>query len=376
MGSLGFDYHPTPSWLVERAVSYLTGSPSLLLDPAAGDGRLLREASRRFPSAQCLALDIDARQVRYIESVEGTWSVEQVDFLSWVPRSRVSGASVLLNPPFSGRGAKTWTVDFRGHTFEVSRAMAFFMRSADLVGSSGEVVGLLPRGVVMSERDASAFALLQEHGAIRIDDLGVERVFDTSTASIAVVHWRGGVTSESEPAVRNTEDRNHGEVWLTRGSLPVHRALSRSSNEGVRFIHTWEFSGSDARKRVSRVRGDTKDRLMTSPCVIVPRVGCFSPQRLLILEGEPFVLSDCLFGLEVQTYSDAERLVGNLVAQWDALAKEVGGSCAPYLTRKRLESSLRSLGWNSFEGPRSTACSTQSVGHGEASSLMSTQLGA
>ena len=104
----------TPSHLAELMVSHVQyHEPKVIADFAAGDGELLLTAHRRWPHASIIATDLDKRSIRIIRHRNPVWSVGCCDFLNERSRIRCSPlrdmigtvSLVLLNPPFSYRGA-------------------------------------------------------------------------------------------------------------------------------------------------------------------------------------------------------------------------------------------------------------------------------
>src|SRR5438132_14120051 len=95
---------------------------SLLADFAAGYGELLKVGESRWHGVKCIATDINRSVISKLRREESRWLSGNCDFLN--PNSRkhcrvLSNALgkvsvVLLNPPFSCRGACHYEVEFKG----------------------------------------------------------------------------------------------------------------------------------------------------------------------------------------------------------------------------------------------------------------------
>src|SRR6266700_2152471 len=128
----------TPDDVVRKLLSLLRSQrEECVVDFAAGNGNLLRAARARWPDCQVIATDTDERQVKALKRAEPSWRTGRCDFLN--PRARracraIRGAIqavslVLLNPPFSCRGNRTYVVRNEANIIRCSKAMAFVLTS-------------------------------------------------------------------------------------------------------------------------------------------------------------------------------------------------------------------------------------------------------
>jgi predicted RNA methylase len=115
--SLGSFY--TPSELastVARLIKSVGLQPSIILDPAAGNGELLRAASTVFPKADLLALEYEGNAFRSLQSLGILKSVQRADALvekSWFTNVRSGKRLVFMNPPWGAESSKQTTMKYK-----------------------------------------------------------------------------------------------------------------------------------------------------------------------------------------------------------------------------------------------------------------------
>jgi hypothetical protein len=92
-GGEGVDNFPTPAWCVHRLMELWWPRPGAILEPAAGDGAIVRAASR----------DLGRDWIRLDIRDCGQPGQEIADFLTWEPEPKwISYVStVWTNPPFA-----------------------------------------------------------------------------------------------------------------------------------------------------------------------------------------------------------------------------------------------------------------------------------
>jgi hypothetical protein len=331
------DYYATPQELVALMVGTVGGGGfNVILDPAAGDGRLVRAAERRWPDARAVAIELDHERAAALTGAHASWTVLSSDFLTvdLRPRTVAEGPVLaLLNPPFSGRGARTVSVDWpAGSVTRCGRAMAFLLKAASLVDCvGGEIVAIVPSGLLTNRRDGIAREHLTSRGTLTVVRDIPRHAFRGAAATTAVVRWvpKGGLPSASDaravrPALR--------ELRVVRGALPVHKARQDLSSGGsVPYLHTTSVSADRGVAPVLWITPRACERVVSPPCVLVPRVGQPAVDKVVVYDGPPAVLSDCLYGVECGTVEEAVGLRQALLGNWAVLCACYGGSCAPFL---------------------------------------------
>jgi predicted RNA methylase len=330
-------------------------SPETVADFAAGDGALLALAARRWPNASIVANDFDKSECARLRRQFPNWQVSSCDFLSAisVKRSHKLAALignfdlVLLNPPFSYRGWQSWRVDFRGADLSCTRAVAFVLRSLDMISSSGQVVAVLPRGCLSTKTDEAAWRAVEESFAVRVMNEYGKRTFSGYSPRTVLVQIRPrrrgprpGVVQI--PALPRVGDHFNMPVTIVRGWTQMYTVEYRQDGELLALVHSTDLSGGTLCSYSGCVSGQHSVR---GPGVLMPRVGQPASSNLGILPSEHQVaLSDCVIALLTATERDALALHRTLVDSWPIIEQAFGGTCARYITLDRLGSALRRCG--------------------------------
>jgi hypothetical protein len=121
--------------------------------------------------------------------------------------------------------------------------------------------------------------------------------------------------------------------------VPVHVARHWTGGSAP-FVHTRSLRGG----ALTAPRHSGPMSLASrGPFILLPRVGRFSPDKVVYGDVGRVVLSDCVFGLRM-TSGSGEALVLALRENENMMAAAYQGSCAPYLTIARLRSVLARIG--------------------------------
>lgn len=347
------DAHYTPPWLAKRVVKdiRLPLESPVIADLAAGNGALLQEAEALFGrSATYLAVDADVSAVDSLRRHHPLWVAHLADVFSGdfheVKIKQLPKVDLLLlNPPFSYRGAGGVRVQTDEISGRFSPAMAFLIHSVRLMRDTGQCLAILPENSLESERDAAAVEYLSEAWGMRVLDQLPFRSFPRIHARTAVVEIGcGAATAATRPAASSSAPLPGGpELLLVRGTLPVHR-VDLSATGATEFLHTTGLTcGLAAPTRLQLA--DRAGRTVDGPFLAIPRVGALTLDKIGIYAGEGRVtLSDCVYALKPSLGTPA-ALRDLLVETYDRLAARYQGSCARYLTVARLTDLLTSLGF-------------------------------
>jgi hypothetical protein len=316
---------------------------AIIVDPTAGDGALLRSAARRWPNARLLGTDIDEARVRQLRKLR--CEVEVGDFLDQRAASRLAerarrsvSTSVLLNPPFSNRGATTYLAGGgAGAEIGGSRAMAFLLGASALVGDKGQLIALLPAGVVTSERDAMGRRWLQEHGILEQVVRPSKRAFRGAVAETVVTRWTPCAGAGNLRAQDRGARLEEAEGWIVvRGARQMHTVHADSGRGTVLLVHTTHMRQGRITARPPKIRPARRDRVVCGPAILVPRVGRPDVRKLVLHLGGPIALSDCVFAICNPDEGSCALLHETLMTGFDALSSRYGGTGAPYLRRSDL----------------------------------------
>lgn len=351
------DRHYTPSAVATRLleIAVQAGLPKRgrMVDLAAGQGALLEVAMREL-EWQALACDVDVATVGRLKQAHPDWTVGRCDVFS--PRSRAQspvvpsarGADlVLLNPPYSYRGGYAQDVSINSEPFRTSPAAATFAIACELVSPTGVVVGVMPAGSTRAQKDEALWRYLGNWGRLEQFDVLPRGTFDRAFATTVFLRWQRGRVAVAEPTsspARHLKANRQGCLCLEvlRGTTPVHTLGGPYPGPVVPFVHTTEL------QRGSIQSGDRfaeRRRATRGPCVLVPRVGRPSLDKIC-LSRSATVLTDCVIALRPVNTALVTHLQQELLEAFDSLAAEYSGTCAPYLTVRRLVDWLRRRGWH------------------------------
>lgn len=337
------DAYYTPEAMAREVVAHAQAVPRVVMDPSAGDGSLLRAAATQWPEARIIGLDIDRRQLAITRGGNPEWALGRVDMFSErsraaspVWRSTTSRVDLLLlNPPFSYRGGRSMHIEHAGRNYALTPASAFVGLSISRLAPGGELLALLPAGVLALERDAEFWSAVSS-------SLEVETVAEFSSTAFRGTRTRSvlvAVRGRSKPQTADVLDfpvRAKACIEVVRGRVPVHQVSQLSSPEqSVPFLHTRDL-GSLAGRVETHTRAPA--RLATKgPFLTLPRVGRVLESHLKIVSSpEGVVLSDCIFALRTADGTDLTSVRMSLLEDLRCLQAEYVGGCAPYLTIRRL----------------------------------------
>jgi predicted RNA methylase len=353
------DAHYTPDWVADRVAAELavlarTTRPHIA-DYTAGDGALLRAASRVLPQARITATDIAPAAVQSLKAANPTWKVGTCDLLS--TRSRSSSPLlgrrgrpadlVVLNPPFSYRGGTYFCV--LNKAFRASPAMAFVAIALEQLADGGSAVVLVPSGTLHSQKDEMLWQRLREACTVRVVDQFARTTFRGEHATVSMLAL-SGVSREvlQSPAqgssVEAADDEFGGtaDLRLIRGSQPMHAV--QPSRRGLALVHSTHLVD---RATLRGPRVAVRAPTVVGPAVLLPRVGKPNRDKIaLYLAHDEIVLSDCVIALRGRTRAITKRALAELTENWDDLAALYQGTCASYITVRNLRQHLEKLGFS------------------------------
>lgn len=346
---MSMDRHYTPANLAKRMLAKWSGSPpKLVADFSAGEGSLLLAAHEKWPDAAKLAVDIDRAAIRRIKSALPKARTSCCDFMNPNSTSRsvtLSNARgkvslVLLNPPFSCRGSTKHFVNFRGSKVSASLPMAFLLSSLAYLHSGGEAVALLPSSCLTSEKDAEAVSLLARYYDVEVIGRANYRSFANCYVNVDVVALKPRSLPFVPQIVRASQSMR-SEITIKRGTIPMHTIKLRKRG-GIPLIHSTELKGGSISEftRLVSVGRST----IHGPAVLLPRVGNPDVRKVCLHIGEaPIAISDCVIAICPPDWISVDELYHRVIGNWSRIQSEYVGSCAKYLTIKRLKSALSKI---------------------------------
>lgn len=350
----------TPPELAAKIVSFIKvqTSPQVIADFAAGDGQLLKAAEKRWKTCRFVAVDIDNAAVDKLKRQKRSWRVGRCNFLKSKSRAQLpflqkfeAGVSVvILNPPFSCRGAKTIHTHLNDDVLKTSVAMAFVLNALSYLADRGQLIAILPTGCLQSQKDSRAWQAIREICRVEVLVQHGHKIFGGWTPKTSIVR----ITKRIRRIKPKSEQRSKlgfklpssPVVTLFRGRIPMHTLNGNKVNRPVPLIHTTELgqAGVDLSRRFLD-ESQTTNRTVSGPSVLLQRVGLPDVRKIQIyLRKDRIALSDCVVALQCKSVQEAIKVKESLLKRWDLLESNYGGTCAKYITLKRLEDVLMTLG--------------------------------
>lgn len=323
----------------------------LVADFAMGDGALLRAAETRWPKAQLFGSDINASAAASAGDLGDRIRFQVVDFLEDPTEGDglmdLEGRCdvVLLNPPFTCRGNSRHAVMLDDARFEGSKALVFVARALRFLATGGELLAILPASCLTSQRDANLYAALQADYSISQVGEIQRNAFAGCSVCVALVRIRKRSVKAKpvrrRPSAPPVVMKTYG-AQLMRGNTPMHR--TSLTPIGLPIIHT-----VDLRNEASAGRHWTtySRRIVQGPVVLLPRVGRPDLSKIVGVNVEQTVLSDCVIAIKTTPAGHEQELLRLLRSNWVDLRGIYGGSCAPYITLDDLAHFLMRFGISS-----------------------------
>ena len=271
------DAHYTPSTVANLLVrAARDAQPRLIADLAAGNGDLLFEAERIWPRAAFVATDIDPVAVRRLARLRPSWTVGRCDLRS--ARSRAAchairalsnpASLMLLNPPFTCRGATRYIIPTPQGPLRASTAMSFLLLAAQYVADTGQILSVLPANCPQSEKDQAAWMHVQARYDVHILDNCATGTFPGSTATTVLVRLAPTInrTSCHQLAKKTRPPSSDFRVAIIRGTCPIHRHTPQHHKPPL--VHY-----TDIRNGVVHLngrRGFGSYRCVQGPAIVLP----------------------------------------------------------------------------------------------------------
>lgn len=346
------DIHYTPSSVAKSLITALRDlRPQVIADLAAGRGDLLLEAERCWPRAAFVATDIDPAAARHLTRRRPNWAVGRCDLRSSRSRAscrvlqniRNSACLLLLNPPFSCRGAARYAVKTENGFLYASTAMSFLLVAAEYLNDKGHIAAVLPLGCISNLKDERAWQHLRHKYSVTLLNSYTAGVFPGSAASIALVRLspHQSQLGRTTPIPRATSSHPRLRVYIIRGSCPSH--CGADDERCPTLVHYTDIQrGSIV---LNGRRGHGNRRSVTGPAIVIPRVGRFTTGKIGILKSQqPVMLSDCVIAIKPLSSEQTSILRDRLIQHFALLSRQYVGTGAPFITVGRLENALEAMG--------------------------------
>ena len=351
------DVFYTPTLIAQKMVGYSTITKvEIVADFTVGGGELLKAAEQAWPSARFVGSEINSETTDLLTTSYPHWRIEKLDFTrladndGFGPFSDLAGkiSLILMNPPFSCRGAVRHESRFLGETFHSSYGLAFVITALRFLSPKGQLVAILPAGTLSNQKDRDSWDQLRRLFHIDSMHKNGHRTFTNCSPDTVIVRF----TRKDRPRrssstrllkIQSTLPTDCAiDVVLFRGRVPVHAALNGTSKT-FPFIHNTNLSGNRADLSNSQVR-DSYESLQ-GPVVLISRIGLPKEDKIVVfLSPRKIVLSDCVIAIRCESNADAKAVHMLIVDNWDSFRFLYNGTCAKFITLESLASFLHLIG--------------------------------
>lgn len=327
-------------------------SPSRVADFSVGAGSLLKAARQSWPEAQIYGVDLNPEAIKEAESLLPDLEAFNVDFLSDEALNKteelLGGIDlIVLNPPFTCRGSSYEVSEFQGEMIKCSKAMAFILRSCRYVKPNGEILAIVPRSCLLSQKDSEARKAISS--SYNIDDLGPYQSPGFRKASVSVHLVRvtkfpqiAALPMNTRPSVEQIKPKHDYSLVFMRGSHSVTDSAVKA--EGPSLIHTTDLFNSEI--SISRRRAVKYTKLVSGKVLMLPRVARPNLDKVAIGSFiQPVVPSDCILCVKTVPSGNEEHLLAQIRLFWGALKEAYSGTCASYMTMESFQDFASKLGY-------------------------------
>jgi hypothetical protein len=350
---MSLDNFYTPRELAEKMLAATKArEPRIVADFAGGNGELLKAARSKWPHSRIIATDISRVAVRRLRKGQPGWDVERCDFLSASSRESCrtlvgleGGVSlILLNPPFSCRGATTCRLAGDGYSIQCSRALAFVLNALRYLAPDGELICLLPAGSLHIQKDALAWMFLRTLFSANIIGRNGRGTFAGCSARTLMVRLRpreSACDPPKGPARPRTRRATMASVTLYRGKLPMYTLSPENNPASVPLVHSTCLRNSSV--DFGQFKTAQTTHIISGPVVFLPRVGQPSKSKVVLYRGRrKFAMSDCVLALHSR--DNLEAVYSCILSDWASISKLYMGTGAKFLRVSAVATALRRLG--------------------------------
>jgi hypothetical protein len=234
--------YETPPEVAKWMATFVSPRAQSILEPAAGNGALLKAIVPRLrsPVGRIVAVDLDNRALNLCRDIAGPpgWLAEthNADFLS-LPLTGGFDCAI-MNPPFASRREKWVTISYGGAEHVCGVEAAFILRILELLRNGGRMIGLFPAGIIKGNSCEWLRDTLAQNGTIKIVHELPERTFRTADVKTFIVVF--------------DKRKSRGPLRLLNHSLTDPEQLLISSRRG-----RLDFAFHEAKRELRRLKHGT-----------------------------------------------------------------------------------------------------------------------
>lgn len=337
------DLHYTPTLLAQHLISFVEKKDIFTVaDFCVGEGELLLAAKKKWPEATLCGCDISEKTIASMRRTHPHWMLSKCDFLN--SKSRNSSAIlkkkydlVLLNPPFTCKGATIETVFFEGHKFHMSTSMAFFVEAIQYLKNQGVMYAILPQSIAYSKKDENIRLYLKEKYNFRILEERNNQEFEKCAPNIILASINERNVFPISDTIKRL-DLKIEDLCIQRGNISMHE-IKEVDDPSVYLIHSTNIRDNKIINLEYKV--DSVRSIIEGPALLIHRVGQPNEKKMCIInKGEVYALSDCIIGIKTLTLEDCHFLRELILKNWNIFSNLYKGTGAKYITIERLNSFL------------------------------------
>jgi hypothetical protein len=334
------DSYYTPKELAERLIACINKKDiSSVADFCVGEGDLLKAAQIRWGNAHFYGNDISIQVLHKLKKKYPTWILGNCDFLNQKSRNKSiifkeKYDLIILNPPFTCRGAAIKSVMLDNKEYHVSTAMAYLVEAIKYLAINGVLYAILPQSIAYSEKDEKIRSYLVEKYCFRtIEELN-NQSFKKCTPNIIIASINDASIICSNKSLKKF-NINIKNIKIKRGNISMHK-IEKSKRYTISLIHSTNIVNGKIVNLTHRVKRNNS--MIEGPALLIHRVGQPNINKLCIIsKHDVYALSDCIIGIKTSSMTSCKFLKDTIINNWDDFSNLYKGTGAKYLTIKRLK---------------------------------------
>lgn len=336
------DSYYTPIPIADKLVGYITEQNiKNAIDFCVGDGVLLKAVERKFGDVRFFGTDISSDAIKKITDENPEWTLGVCDFQDIKSIKRVPFLEkqlfdlIMFNPPFTCKGSFFERIKIDDTEFKVSTAMAFVMNALKFLSPTGGMYAILPISCIYSQKDRDAWNYLQfNYNACVLEEPGKVFFRDRCSPKIAFVYIGHNVKKGINTNIVSTfNDLNV--IDVIRGCMRMQAPPYSKSGKALPLIHTTNIKNGNL-VNIRRIVPGVQ-RIVEGYGVIIPRVCNPSPHKIALLDGQQYILSDCIMALQTESMKDAILVRQAILKNWEIFVSLYKGTGAQYTTLERVK---------------------------------------
>ena len=235
---------------------------------------------------------------------------------------------ILLNPPFSCRGATCSTIDIDNQSFKMSTAMSFFALSIKYLSHEGTLLSILPASVAYSEKDKAIWSHLSINYNIQIVKPPHRARFNDRCPNIILVS-----IDRKKASICPRPEHKHFDapvIDVVRGKLSMPN-VPQEDVGNLWLVHTCNLQKNsivNVQHKISSINS-----IIAGPAVLIPRVGNPRIDKIVLIEkSKKYAMSDCIIAIKAASNANAKKIYDAIIENWDEFFKLYNGTGAKYTT--------------------------------------------